>query len=231
MNKILSLLPKDSNTAVLNDYCQRAHLEWHVVNNTTALLDAIPILAPDIVLIAPYLCGYLAKEIIQEIHTLSFHTKIISFLKDYSVGERMDQFKNGSDDILAVPFHPREAFLKIQRLLQFQRIFASHSYQISQDISYHPTNAVLQVREQSISLRRREGQVLSCLAVHKNLVVSREQIARWIWGDTALASLGTVDVYVKRLRQSLSEQTEMIKTVRGIGYQLIADSDDKKVRN
>ncbi len=221
MNKILSLLPNNQSRYELQHYCANAFLEWNSVANAAELLDQLVSLKPDVVIVAAYLCGYNSGQIIQEIRSLSFHTRIIILLKEYSVSERMAQFKNGADDIMSLPYNPRECFLRIQRLLQYQRIFASHEYTIGPNISYHPTNYVLQVREQSFPLRRREGQVLACLAEHKSLVVSREQIAKWVWGDTSLASLSTVDVYIKRLRQSIPTTCELIKTVRGIGYQLV----------
>jgi len=221
MNQILSLLPKNTALHELQQYCTTAYLQWRGVTTSTELLDQLVPLKPDIVIVATYLCGYNSSQIIKEIRSVSFHTRIVVLLKEYSVSERMEQFKNGADDILSLPYNPRECFLRIQRLLQYQRIFASHEYTIAPNIFYHPKNCMLQVREQSFPLRRREGQVLACLAQHKSLVVSREQIAKWVWGDTSLASLSTVDVYIKRLRQSIPSSCELIKTVRGIGYQLI----------
>jgi two-component system phosphate regulon response regulator PhoB len=41
-----------------------------------------------------------------------------------------------------------------------------------------------------------------------------------VWGDHVYIEERTVDVHVKRLRESLGEAGSMIETVRGAGYRL-----------
>jgi two-component system phosphate regulon response regulator PhoB len=43
-----------------------------------------------------------------------------------------------------------------------------------------------------------------------------------IWGDHVFIEERTVDVHVKRLRESLGEAAGMVETVRGAGYRLTA---------
>ena len=41
-----------------------------------------------------------------------------------------------------------------------------------------------------------------------------------IWGDHVFIEERTVDVHVKRLRESLGDAAGMVETVRGAGYRL-----------
>ena len=56
-------------------------------------------------------------------------------------------------------------------------------------------------------------------------VFSRNQILDKIWGNKSDIDDRTVDVHVKRLRDTLkvSGQESLIKTIRGIGYRLSKD--------
>jgi len=228
MHHIISLLPSDTNLEILAEYCKHGRFNLIKVKNPVELLEKVNTLRPSIVLISKELSAPESETILSDIRAYSFHTKTMLFLRDFSVAQRLKFFKQGADDLLEYPFHPRETFFRIQRLLRFQRVFESHQYHLGDNIIYHSTNSTLELRDESIPLRRREGQVLACLAEHKNVVVSREQIARWIWGDTSLAALGTVDVYVKRLRRSLAGKAYLIKTVRGLGYLLVVEPESSE---
>lgn len=225
MITILIFSTADAAYYSLKQHCLQAGMRCVHVADTEQFFLQVESLRPDLVVVSLPLCGYEADQIVSDIRLVSFHTRILALMSHYTVSERMKQFKQGADDIMSLPYHPRECFLRIKRLLQFQRIFTSHDYAIGQGIVYHSSSATLKLFDKSVPVRRREGQVLSCLAEHKNIVVSREQIARWIWGDTSLASLSTVDVYIKRLRRVMNDDGTRIKTVRGLGYQLVFDEE------
>jgi two-component system phosphate regulon response regulator PhoB len=44
-----------------------------------------------------------------------------------------------------------------------------------------------------------------------------------VWGDHVYIEERTVDVHVKRLRESLGEAGQMIETVRGAGYRFTSN--------
>jgi DNA-binding response OmpR family regulator len=72
-----------------------------------------------------------------------------------------------------------------------------------------------------IDLSTREFQILLLLAQNRNRVLSREEILNGVWGNT-YADLNLVTVHIKNLRVKLGSHGEMIKTVWGVGYKLIA---------
>jgi len=225
MNQIITFIPNDTNYKELKkELSLGSHTIVHESNSYLELLDMITVLKPQVVIVALFLCGLHADQVITEIREISFKTRVLGLLTQYTVADRMSQFKQGADDLMAVPYSPKECCLRVRRLLAIQRVFTTKSYALSHQVSYNATNSVLQLCDKQIPIRRREGQVLSCLAQHKNIVISREQLAKWIWGDDSLVSLSTIDVYVKRLRELLGDDADRIKTVRGLGYQLISDT-------
>jgi DNA-binding response OmpR family regulator len=225
MNQILTFIPHDvSFSELAKELDAKPQISFRSTTSYVDLLEQVAITKPQVVIIALYLCGLHADQAVTEIRELSYKTRILGLLKQYTVADRMNQFKQGADDLMAVPYSPKECCLRVRRLLAIQRVFTSQSYSLSNQATYNATNSVLQLCDKQIPIRRREGQVLSCLAQHKNIVISREQLAKWIWGDDSLVSLSTIDVYVKRLREILGDDADKIKTVRGLGYQLISDT-------
>lgn len=226
MKYIVSFITNDSNFQELQSQCKKNGFTWITTNSETQLLSKVQEIQPDVVLVSIPLSKIFSNSIVEEIRLLSFKTRICALLQSYSVADRINQFKQGADDLLSLPYNPRECALRLTRLYALHRHFPEKEYQISPYIHYHATNSVLTIRERPKPMRRREGQLLTCLAEHTNTVVSREQLATWIWGDNSLVSLGTVDVYIKRLRAILGDQSQRIQTVRGIGYQLITDQNN-----
>jgi len=49
-----------------------------------------------------------------------------------------------------------------------------------------------------------------------------------VWGDHVFIEERTVDVHVKRLRESLGAASFMVETVRGAGYRLTAQGSPSR---
>jgi two-component system phosphate regulon response regulator PhoB len=69
-----------------------------------------------------------------------------------------------------------------------------------------------------------EFKLLHYLMKHPERVHSRGQLLDRVWGDHVFIEERTVDVHIKRLRESLGEAGAMIETVRGAGYRLAAQA-------
>ena len=57
---------------------------------------------------------------------------------------------------------------------------------------------------------------------HAERVHSRAQLLDKVWGDHVFIEERTVDVHIKRLRESLGAASVLVETVRGAGYRLTA---------
>ncbi|MFW9594996.1 MAG: winged helix-turn-helix domain-containing protein, partial [Macromonas sp.] len=67
-----------------------------------------------------------------------------------------------------------------------------------------------------------EFKLLHYFMKHPERVHTRGTLLDRIWGDHVFIEERTVDVHVKRLRESLGDAGAMIETVRGAGYRLTA---------
>lgn len=62
--------------------------------------------------------------------------------------------------------------------------------------------------------------LISLLLEHPGRVYSRAELLQEVWGITAEINTRTVNTHVRRLREKLGAQGEVIETVHGFGYRL-----------
>ena len=83
----------------------------------------------------------------------------------------------------------------------------------------------LEVDGRPVKLGPTEFRLIQHLMSHPERVHSRSQLLDRVWGDHVFIEERTVDVHIKRLRESLMpvDAGRMIETVRGAGYRLLKD--------
>ena len=80
-----------------------------------------------------------------------------------------------------------------------------------------------------ISLTPTEYRLLVALAAHPDVILSRDELARQVWGYADAGNGRTIDVHVRRLRVKLAHAGQRapapsIVSVRGFGYKLVPES-------
>ena len=75
-----------------------------------------------------------------------------------------------------------------------------------------------------LQLTAKEFELLAYLARHAGKVCTHHMILKDVWGPGYGAESNYVRVYTHRLRKKLGDEGVLLKTVPGIGYQLVADS-------
>lgn len=76
---------------------------------------------------------------------------------------------------------------------------------------------------QEISVTNIEFQILYFLALHKGMVMSKEQIYEYVWNGEYIFDDSNVTSHIRRLRVKIEEdpaKPKYIQTVRGIGYKM-----------
>jgi len=80
----------------------------------------------------------------------------------------------------------------------------------------------VRVDQREVHLSPTEFRLLAYFAARVGAIVSREQLAREVWGNEAMCSSRTIDAYLRRLRNKLcGPGTPQLLHVRGFGYQLV----------
>lgn len=127
----------------------------------------------------------------------------------------------GVDDYITKPFSTRELIARIKRVANKnskKNIITVSGVTLDLDKS-----AVFENGKQ-LELTALEYKLLSLLMQNAGKVVTRELIFEKIWDVSGnFVNDNTLTVYIKRVRKKLD--ADIIKTVKGLGYQVAEDSE------
>ncbi|MBT4791141.1 MAG: response regulator transcription factor [Halobacteriovoraceae bacterium] len=132
----------------------------------------------------------------------------------------------GAEDYITKPFDLRELMIRLEKALSNHKhlIEYQEEIKISKLKIRFKKYEVVSADNTVIPLGQKECAILELLYRKSSQVVSRDEIIEKIWGANAFPSNRTVDNYIVRLRKWMeTDATESlkIKSVRGVGYQLI----------
>ena len=133
--------------------------------------------------------------------------------------------EQGADDYIAKPFRIRELLARMKAIL---RRTAGDSMAEQSVILVGNTQVNLQTGKvyagtEEIILTAMEYKLLLVFINHRGQTLSRKQILDQIWDEAGdFVNDNTLSVYIKRLRKKLgdTEENQLIKTVRGLGYRM-----------
>ena len=137
---------------------------------------------------------------------------------------RIEGLKTGADDYVTKPFEPEELYLRIKNLLEYFDHKLNQKENINfGDYLYNLSTFQLKKGNENIYLTEGENKLLNLLAINKNNIVLREELANNKFNDNEFRK---IDVQVTRLRQKVEKNPKRplyIKTIRGKGYKLITN--------
>lgn len=70
---------------------------------------------------------------------------------------------------------------------------------------------------------RKEFQLLHFLASNPGKVMNRETLLKEIWGTDVFVVDRTIDVHIRKVREKLGKHSEIIETIKGVGYRFKLD--------
>lgn len=164
-------------------------------------------------------------------------TPIIMMTARDSVIDRVSGLDHGADDYIVKPFAIEELLARLRAVLRRVKIEKKASDNTVEkkvikfkDMTIETANRIVRRSDgKTVDLTKREYNLLITLIKNKNNVVSRDQLLAKIWGPGSNIETNVVEVYVRYLRNKIDVpgQPSYIKTVRGTGY-MVRDEDDEK---
>ena len=152
-------------------------------------------------------------------------SKVVPILMITARGDEPDRVAGldaGADDYIVKPFSPRELLARIRAVLRRRAPEQSGGVVELGGLSLDADTHRVSWQSQPLKVGPTEFKLLQYLMRHPERVHSRGQLLDKVWGDHVYIEERTVDVHVKRLRESLGEAAKLIETVRGAGYRFTA---------
>ena len=134
--------------------------------------------------------------------------------------EKGQGIDGGADDYVAKPFRMEEVLARLRALIRR----ASGQVVIELrcgPVVLDPRAAKVMLNGQAVKLTSHEYRVLSYLMHQRGRVVSQSELSEHIYAQDLDRDSNTVEVFVARLRRKLG--TEIIETVRGLGYRITTE--------
>jgi two-component system OmpR family response regulator len=133
--------------------------------------------------------------------------------------------RTGADDYLTKPFSIEELVLRVKAIMrrskgEIAEVKVLTCGPISMDFSKYS----VKFNDQLVDLSPTEFKLLEQLILNRGNVVTKETLLSEVWEIDFKSSSTVVDTYISYLRKKLHiDGFDGIKTVRGIGFQIVAD--------
>lgn len=165
----------------------------------------------------PYVDG---EFVCKEVRKVSDVPIIMVTSKDNEIDELMS-LNYGADQYVTKPYNIQILLAKINGLLKRNQNAGRNLEKIDcNNFILNIAERVIEKDNQKMDLTKNEYTILYYLSIHKNEVVSRDEIMDYLWESEEFIDDNTLNVNIKRLRTKLEELglQDRIETKRGQGY-------------
>jgi two-component system phosphate regulon response regulator PhoB len=229
--RILIIEDERGLVQTLTWYFNREGYETIVAADGQEGLRKAQTMAPDVVLLDLMLPGMNGLDVCRELRS-SERTKGIPIIMITAKAEETDQivgFSMGADDYVTKPFSNKVLLQRVKALLRRAEGGGETS-----DVIEHLNIRIDRIRHQvsvgkeKLELTPTEFRLLEIMLRQPGRAFSRHQLMDAAIGEGSIVLERTIDVHVKTLRKKLiaaGAPTELIETVRGVGYRFRETGD------
>ncbi len=136
---------------------------------------------------------------------------------------RTEGLEEGADDYLGKPFDRHELVARVRALIRRTTTQPHGAVLLFGDLELHLKSRVAYRAGQLLDLSPKEYEILHLLMRHAGETVPRDLLLRDVWHLNFDPQTNVIDVNMSRLRARLNQgfETDVLETVRGIGFRLI----------
>lgn len=200
------------------------------VHNGNDAVSAVKSQKPALILLDLMLPGMGGMEICRLLKG-DANTKSIPVIMLTARGEELDKvlgLELGADDYITKPYSINELVARIRAVLRRTTTAALADDTVSLgELTIKKDSCTVHKAGHPIELSATEYKILLYLSERRGKVFSRTQLLDALWGDLSYVEPRTVDVHIRKIRESIEDEPSApryIRTRRGIGYYIGEDS-------
>ena len=167
----------------------------------------------------PYTDG---EFICKEIRKISNVPIIMVTSRDSEMDELLS-LNYGADQYVTKPYNIQILLAKIVGLLKRNQNAGNNPDKIDcGEFVLNTAGRIIEKEDNKVELTKNEYKILEYLVLHRQQVISRDEIMDYLWESEEFVDDNTLNVNIKRLRTKLEELglIDQIETRRGQGYLL-----------
>ncbi len=181
---------------------------------------------PDLVVLDVMLPGIDGIELLQRMRSTAAY-RDIPVVMATARGAEYDKIQGldlGADYYLTKPFGVMELVSCVKAVLRRCRVDVQSKLLTIGELCVNTDEHTVTVGTERVELTYKEFEMLRLFMSNPGTVFTRDRLFNEIWGMDYCGETRTVDMHIRTLRQKLGECGSMIKTVRGVGYRLEAET-------
>jgi DNA-binding response OmpR family regulator len=163
-------------------------------------------------------------DILKELKEMDKADGIIIISARNSLDDKIQGLQIGADDYLAKPFHLSELGARVAAIIR-RRSFGGKNKIMLDRLVLDISKKSLKLKDEEISLTRKEYDLLLYFIGNKNKVVTKEAIVEHLWGSyiEMADSYDFIYAHIKNLRKKLVQAgcPDYIKVAYGMGYKFM----------
>ncbi len=177
--------------------------------------DDYDLLILDVML--PHVDGF---ELLRRVRERGLATRVLMLTACAEIEERVRALDLGADDYLTKPFDFRELEARVRALMHRTGQDATNRLACA-NLTLDRKSRGVEIDGQPIELTRREVTLLEILAARPGRIFGKDELMDRLYGDEPVPNANAIEQYVARLRKKLAAAQFQIRTLRGLGYQLV----------
>ncbi|KXF83354.1 response regulator transcription factor [Enterovibrio coralii] len=157
--------------------------------------------------------------VLKSIRDENINTPVIILSARDTLSQRVEGLNAGADDYLTKPFEMLELTARLRAHLRRASGTASPVLQLG-NLSLDTRSSAVLWHGQPVSFTALEYKVIAHFMHNPDKIISKTELTEHIYKQDFERDSNTIEVFIGRIRKKLSP--DIIKTVRGMGYQFNA---------
>ena len=211
---------EDVALAIAESFARRGDAVDHVIT----VADAVASLAVqdyDIVILDIQLPDGEGTQVLRHLRQSGRAVPVLMLTARSEVEMRIKTLDLGADDYMIKPFDLGELHARVRALARRGSV-PRDTIMSYGDICFDPATLILTIAGHPVTLTRREYSLLDILLANRGRVVGKDHIFERMFSfNDDDVGMNTVETYVARLRRKLEGSSVSIRTLRGLGYQMV----------